>query len=58
METTQSAKSSKMFESVTQEITKMLFNFGISGVDIIPTNIELNQMSKFKRIRNEYSKTI
>jgi putative adenylate-forming enzyme len=58
LETTQSAKSSKMFESVTQEITKMLFNFGISGVDIIPTNIELNQMSKFKRIRNEYSKTI
>ncbi|MDG1045778.1 MAG: adenylate cyclase [Bacteroidia bacterium] len=55
---TLSTKSSRIFESVTSEITKMLLSFGVTDIDIIPNDLEQNQMSKFKRVRNEYSKTI
>lgn len=48
----------EIFKSVKFEIEKLLSEFDIANIDFVKANKKLDQLNKFTRIKNEYSKSI
>ena len=49
---------SEIFNSVKSEIQKLLSKFDIGNIDFVQVDKKLEQLTKFTRIKNEYSKNI